>query len=257
MKDTPVPAMSPEVADRLGEAMIRREKAESMRSLAEYKKLQAEARQAESLAARAMLGLERDEMDTEQRRQQFREYKAADLFHHVYYFSEIVCEASVEKCMAVLDLWERTEPGCSITLIFNSPGGSVVDGLALYDHIQMLKRKGHEVTTLAEGMAASMAGILLQAGGTRAMGKEAWILIHQVSAAMIGKFSEMEDKLHMLERVQERVLDIFAARSKEAQERGTATEPLTKEELKGKWERRDWWLSSEDALRYGIVDEVR
>lgn len=249
MKDIPE-GMSSAVADKVGAALEAKLRAETEKAIAERD-------EALERVTRSKILTKTEQMQFEQNEQKFREWKASDLFAHVYYFGDMVCEASVEKCMTILDLWDRTEPGCEITLVFNSPGGSVIDGLALYDHIQMIRRHGHKVTTLAEGMAASMAGILLQSGEVRAIGNEAWVLIHQVQAAMMGTMGQIEDRMKMLNRIQERVLDIFAAKADEARIRGTAAEALTKEQFKERWERTDWWLSSEDCLRYGVVDEVR
>ena len=68
----------------------------------------------------------------------------------------------------------------------------------LFDYIQELRRDGHYVTTSARGMAASMAGILLQAGGHRVMGREAQVLIREVSSFAIRKVGEIEDEVTLL-----------------------------------------------------------
>lgn len=249
-KDTaPVP-MSREVADEVGRALTRKYHAEA----ASFEKdVELEERRLRSLE----LSLKRDEMDMFKREVDFKAYMASDHFHHVYYFGESVDSKSVEKCMSTLDLWDRTEPGCEITIVFNSPGGTIFDGLAMFDHIQFIKRQGHKVVTLAEGMAASMAGILLQAGTTRVITREAWVLIHQVQASMMGNWGQIEDRMKLLNRVQQRVLEIYADRAREAGEVGTASEPLPKEEFAKRWERTDWWIPSGECLKWGIVDEVR
>jgi ATP-dependent protease ClpP protease subunit len=91
-----------------------------------------------------------------------------------------------------------------------------------------------------------MAGILLQAGDVRIMGKESWLLIHQVSFGASGSFGEVEDTTKWVDRIQDRVLDIFASRSK-----------MSKAQIKRKWNRTDWWISSDEALKLGFVDETR
>jgi len=171
---------------------------------------------------------------------------ATNKFYHTYVFDSMVSDQSVEKCMNQLTQWMRREPGCSIEIIFYSPGGGVVAGMALFDFIQRVRKGGHHVTTMALGMAASMAGILLQAGDKRVMGKEAWVLIHEASFGAQGKIGEVEDTVEWVKRVQKRILKIFAERSN-----------LTETQIARRWKRTDWWLSSDECLKLGIVDEVQ
>lgn len=182
---------------------------------------------------------------------------AADMHHYVYRFSDSVDYTSVKRCMDTVLYWHRTAPQCRFEIVFNSPGGSVFDGMELFDFLQEMRREGHHVTTSARGMAASMGGILLQAGNHRAMGAEALVLIHQISTVAFGKVGEIEDEMKMVNKVSDRVLDIFAARAAEAGTNGTASDPITKARLKRGWERKDWWLDSAECLKYGLVDEIR
>ncbi len=206
---------------------------------AEADHAEAEAQIARAQAAAAEIGqrdLERKESD----------YLAGNKFHKVYAFNEVVGASSVGACISQLNIWSRTDPGCDIEIIFNSPGGSVIDGMALYDYFQMLKRKGHKLTTATFGMAASMAGILLQAGDVRVIGAESYILIHEISTGAIGKIGELEDVVEFTKKIQRRVLKIFADRS---------NKPVSYFEKH--WRRIDWWLDSSEALKIGLVDEVR
>lgn len=184
---------------------------------------------------------------------------SADLYHQIYHFIDHVNENSVHACMERLSYWNRTKRGSPIQIIFTSPGGSVIDGLALFDYIQQLKRDGHHVETNTLGMAASMAGILLQAGTQRVMAKEAWVLIHEISSAAFGKTPEIEDELKFIKRIQERVLRIFLEGVRKARHNNPnlCTDPLTLSKLKAGWNRKDWWLSSDECLKFGLVDEVR
>lgn len=171
---------------------------------------------------------------------------AADRHHHLYNFGKSVSESTVRECINQLTNWTRKSPECEIEICFNSPGGSVVDGFALFDFIQMLRERGHTVTTSALGMAASMAGILLQAGDNRVMGRQSWLMIHEASFGAVGKIGEVEDTVEWVKKVQERILDIFADRSN-----------MTKTQIRTKWRRKDWWLSADEALELGFVDAVR
>lgn len=212
---------------------------------AHTRKLLAEASAAESEAE--VMAIHRDKA-VDQREAE----KASDLYNKIYYFTKDVNQATVASCVDRLTYWSRTSPGCDIEIVFNSPGGSVIDGMALFDFIQTIRRKGHKVTTTALGVAASMAGILLQAGDVRRMGKEAWVLIHQASFGAVGSYGEVEDRLKWVEKVQERILDIFSGRAASSK----AEHPMTRRAIKKNWERKDWWISSDDCLKHGFVDEV-
>lgn len=190
--------------------------------------------------------------DAERETRKYKREQAADAFRHVYRFTGAVTEQSAAACMKELTLWSQIDPRCDIEVVFFSPGGSVTDGMALFDTIQLLRRAGHTVTTTAIGMAASMGGILLQAGDHRRMTKESWVLIHEISAGIAGSMGDMEDRVEWLKRIQERILDIFADRAKKSK----AKSPLSRVEFKKRWSRKDWWLSSDECLKFGIVDQV-
>ena len=213
----------------------------------EYRILEADAKESENRLAVSAIDLAGKQRIED-------EELARNKHNFIYYFTGSVNESSVYNCTNELTRWSRIAPGHSIEIMFSSPGGSVVDGMVLFDVIQDLRRKGHRVTTSTLGMAASMAGILLQAGDVRVMHREAWVLIHEISFGASGKVGEIEDTVAWVKRIQERVLDIFAERCKKAGENGTAKKPLTKSQIKTHWTRQDWWLSSDDCLMYGLVD---
>lgn len=185
-----------------------------------------------------------------------KERKAGDKYHHIYRFATPVDWSTVSGCMGRLSLWDRLDPECPIEIIFSSPGGSVIDGNVLFDYITDLRER-HTITTTTMGMAASMAGILLQAGDIRVMHRRAWVLIHEISSFAVGKIGEMEDELEFIRRLQDKALDIFAARCAEAHKNGTAKKPLTRAQLARHWKRKDWWVSAEQCLEYGLVDKLR
>ena len=166
--------------------------------------------------------------------------------NNLYRFSKDVSHHSVQACMSKLTEWHRKDPKCDIEIVFSSPGGSIVDGFELFDFIQHLRNKGHRISTGSLGMAASMAGILLQAGDVRWIGHQAWMMIHRAAFGAIGKTYEIEDEVRLVKRIEERVLDIFTSRSK-----------LTKVKLKRNWDRKDWWIDADECLDLGLVDEIR
>ena len=214
-------------------------KADVARTLAETKKLEAETRKAEAEALVAEL-----EARAEYRKRE-RE-KAGDEENYLYRFAGEVSKNSVNNCMKKLTQWSRLNPKCDIEIIFSSPGGSIIDGFELFDFIQDLRSRGHHVTTGTLGMAASMAGILLQAGDTRWVGGQAWVMIHRAAFGAFGKTYEVEDEVEFVKRIEERILEIFTSRSK-----------LTKQKIKKNWDRKDWWISADEAVELNLVDEVR
>lgn len=204
-----------------------------------------ELRQAET--RKTLLEVDRAELSLEKARRDRSDELASDKHNHVYAFNGQVGASSVQECIKQLTVWDRqaSEP-LTVEIVFNSPGGSVVDGMALFDYIRLMQERGHYVITSTIGMAASMAGILLQAGDKRIMGREAWILVHEGSFAAGGRVGEVEDTVDWIKMVHKRILSIFASRSK-----------LTEAQIKRRWTRTDWWIASDTALELGLVDEVR
>lgn len=171
---------------------------------------------------------------------------AKDERNYLYRFNTKVSSDSVQECMETLTEWHRLDPECEIEVIFSSPGGSIIDGFELFDFLQDLRYKGHHITTGTLGYAASMAGILLQAGDVRWVGQQAWVMIHRAAFGAWGKTYEIEDEVKFIQRIEERILDIFTSRSN-----------LSKAKIKRNWDRKDWWISADEALEMNLVDEIR
>jgi ATP-dependent Clp endopeptidase proteolytic subunit ClpP len=206
---------------------------------AETRKILAEARKTEAEAAKVEL-----EARCAWRKRQ--KEKSVDEENHLYRFGGEVTKSSVSGCMKKLTEWSRLDPKCDIEIIFSSPGGSIIDGFELFDFLQELRQQGHHVTTGSLGYAASMAGILLQAGDRRWIGQQAWMMIHRAAFGAYGKTFEIEDEVKLVQRMEQRIVDIFACRSL-----------LTPLKIKRNWDRKDWWISSDEALELALVDEVR
>lgn len=171
-------------------------------------------------------------------------------FQRVYNFTESVTKGTVQTCIDRLNQWAVMDPGCDVQIVFNSPGGSVIDGMWLFDYIRLMRDRGHKVTCMALGYAASMAGILLQAAseGCRVMAKGSWLLIHEVAFSAGGKIGEVEDEYKFGKRLKEQAAAIFVERS---------NGKLTRERLEVMWDRKDCWLDPSEALELGIIDEIR
>ncbi|MCC6382822.1 MAG: Clp protease ClpP [Dehalococcoidia bacterium] len=152
---------------------------------------------------------------------------------------------TVADCISQVDRWSRREPGAAIEIVFNSPGGSVIDGFALFDFLRALSAAGHHITTTCIGQAASMAAILMQAGDTRQMAEHAVFMVHEISSGAEGSVAELADHLKLLERLQGKGLDILTARSK-----------LTRDELASRWKKTDWYMDATEALDLGLIDRI-
>jgi ATP-dependent Clp endopeptidase proteolytic subunit ClpP len=229
----------------------------TLKHRAEADKFEAEAERAKIEALHFKVQARDALIDLRQKQRIEKELLALDAYNHTYRFSSEISESSTKTCIDKLTFWHRTDPECGIEIIFNSPGGGVFSGMDLFDYIQELRRDGHRVITATRGYAASMGGILLQAGDVRVMGREAYILIHEVSTWAAGKVGEIEDEYNFLKKISERVVNIFADRAKQAGENGTASHPITAAQIRKNWNRTDWWLDSTEALKLGIVDQLR
>lgn len=160
---------------------------------------------------------------------------------------DAIMPPATDKWIDALDHWGKRDPGHPITININSPGGSITDGLAVYDTVQRLRRQGHHVTTRGMGLVASMAGVLLQAGDERVMDARAKLLIHEGSATLRGSYTagEQEDMRTFQEMLRKDLLDILAERSS-----------LSKRQIENRWKRRDWIMGADEALKFGFVDRV-
>jgi ATP-dependent Clp endopeptidase proteolytic subunit ClpP len=220
---------------------------------AEARKMDADARNIEAMvrkneldADKTAVELTSKQMDLVVKEEKRAKEKAADDENFLYRFGSDVSGGSVSSCIKKLTEWHRLNPKCGIEVVFSSPGGSIIDGFELFDYMQYLRNEGHHLTTGTLGYAASMAGILLQAGDTRWIGQQAWMMIHRAAFGAYGKTFEIEDEVKFVKRVEERILDIFTSRSN-----------LTRNKIKRNWERKDWWISSEEAVELKLVDEIR
>lgn len=202
-------------------------------------------KEADYKAREAQAKAEIAEMQRDQMKRNEENAKADASEHLIYTFYDAVDETSIKPAMADIGKWARRFPGESITIVLNSPGGSVLDGLALYDFLRHLSAKGHFITVKVYGMAASMGGILLQAGDKRIVGPEAEVLIHEVSSGTRGKVSVQQDSLDFSKRLWDKLAKILAKKSK-----------MTKTQIMRKAHKFDWWLTAKEAVQLGFADEV-
>lgn len=238
--------MSTETQRPIHESEIERNLAEARRLDAEATMFKAEASEYRAKTQEASIRASQAQINLEREQHKRRKELATDEFHHTYMFDKTVEAASVTACIAQLATWSRQDSSCDIEIQINSPGGEIFSGFALIDFVRDLRQKGHKVTTLAIGKAASMGGVVLQAGDTRAMGANALMLIHEGSLGAVGDFGEVEDRIELMKLMHERILDLFVSRSK-----------VSKNFIKTHWKRKDWWLTADECLKHGFIDEIR
>lgn len=130
-----------------------------------------------------------------------------------------------------------------IHLYINSPGGSVYAGLGIYDTMQYI---APDVSTICTGLAASMGAVLLTAGTNKKRSglPHSRIMIHQPMSGTQGQVSDMEIALKETSRVRDELYTILANHT------GKTFKEIEKDSD------RDYWMSAEEALKYGMIDEV-
>jgi len=138
---------------------------------------------------------------------------------------------------------EREDPDRDISMYIQSPGGVITAGLAIYDTMQLIRP---QVSTICVGMAASMATVLLCAGnkGKRYALPHATIHMHQASGGVQGQAADMVIAAKEIMRQQDIIKDIFVKST------GQSLEKITHDMD------RDFYLNAEQAVEYGLIDEV-
>jgi ATP-dependent Clp protease, protease subunit len=138
---------------------------------------------------------------------------------------------------------ESTDPSKDIQIYLNSPGGHVHAGLGIYDTMQYISA---DVATICTGMAASMGAILLTAGakGKRSALKHSRVMIHQPMGGAQGQASDIEITAREILKIKAELYNIIAEHT------GKSLKQIEKDSD------RDYWMTSEEALKYGMIDEI-
>lgn len=163
----------------------------------------------------------------------------------IIFLSEEVNNASASLVVAQLLFLESEDPDKDISLYINSPGGSITDGMAIYDTINYIKCP---VSTICVGMAASMGAVLLASGtkGKRFATPNAEILIHQplISGGLAGQTTEIKIHADHMVKTREKLNKILSERT---------GQPL---EIINRDTERDNYMTAEEALKYGLIDGI-
>jgi len=138
---------------------------------------------------------------------------------------------------------DSSDPGKDISIYLNTPGGSVYAGLGIYDTMQFISS---DVATICTGMAASMGAVLMVAGaeGKRSALKHSRIMIHQPMGGAQGQASDIEITAREIQKLKKELYTIIADHSHNTFER------IEKDSD------RDYWMTAEEALEYGMIDKI-
>lgn len=161
----------------------------------------------------------------------------------IIFLGDVVSAGMANSVIAQMLFLASQDDKKPIKLYINSPGGTVTDGLAIYDTMQHIKAP---VSTICVGLAASMGALLLSGGskGFRYALPNAEIMIHQVIGGAQGQASDIKIKAEHIIKIKDRLNKILAK---------TTGQPLAKIE---KDSDRDFHMTAEDALKYGLIDKV-
>ncbi|MEF9923452.1 MAG: ATP-dependent Clp endopeptidase proteolytic subunit ClpP [Muribaculaceae bacterium] len=138
---------------------------------------------------------------------------------------------------------DSADPGKDISIYINSPGGSVYAGLGIYDTMQYISSN---VSTICTGMAASMAAVLLVAGekNKRFALKHSRVMIHQPMGGAQGQASDIEITAREIQKLKKELYTIISTHS------GMPYEKVEQDSD------RDYWMTAEEALKYGMIDQL-
>ena len=165
------------------------------------------------------------------------------LNERIIFLGEDVNEHTANGVVAQLLHLAYVDPQADISLYINSPGGSVYDGMAIYDTMNFIKP---DVATYGIGLQASMGAFLLSSGakGKRFCLPHAKVMIHQPSSGTHGKVTDMEIDMKETLEVKEMLAKIMAKNT---------GQKLAK--VKSDME-RDYWMTPDEAVKYGLIDKV-
>lgn len=138
---------------------------------------------------------------------------------------------------------DSVDPGKDISIYINSPGGSVYAGLGIYDTMQFINSP---VATICTGMAASMAAVLLVSGeeGKRSALQHSRVMIHQPMGGAKGQASDIEITAREIQKLKQELYTIISEHSHTPFDKVWADSD------------RDYWMTSQEALEYGMIDQV-
>ena len=165
------------------------------------------------------------------------------MMERIIFLGTQVDDYSANTIQAQLLYLDSVDSGKDISIYINSPGGSVTAGLGIYDTMQFISS---DVATLCTGMAASMAAVLLVAGkeGKRSALKHSRVMIHQPLGGVQGQASDIEIEAREIQKFKKELYNIISEHSHQPFEKVWNDSD------------RNYWMTSEEAKEYGMIDEV-
>lgn len=165
------------------------------------------------------------------------------MMDRVIFLGTQIDDYTANTLQAQLLYLDSVDPGKDISIYINSPGGSVYAGLGIYDTMQFISS---DVSTICTGMAASMAAVLLVAGkeGKRAALQHSRVMIHQPMGGAQGQASDIEITAREIQKLKKELYSIIADHSHTDYDKVWADSD------------RDYWMTSQEALDYGMIDRI-
>jgi ATP-dependent Clp protease, protease subunit len=165
------------------------------------------------------------------------------MMDRIIFIGTVITEQVANIIQAQLLFLQSINSDKDIHIYINSPGGSVYAGLGIYDTMQIITPP---VSTICTGVAASMAAVLLCAGekGKRSSLKHSRVMIHQPVGMVQGPASDIEITAKEILKIKKEINEIIFSHS------GKKIEEIEKDSD------RDYWMTSKEALNYGIIDEI-
>ncbi len=165
------------------------------------------------------------------------------MMDRVIFLGTQIDDYTANVIQAQLLFLDTSDPGKDISIYLNTPGGSVYAGLGIYDTMQFI---GSEVSTICTGMAASMGAVLLVAGakGKRFALSHSRVMIHQPMGGAHGQASDIEITAREIQKLKKELYTIIADHS------GNPFKKIEKDSD------RDYWMTSDEAVSYGMIDRV-
>ena len=165
------------------------------------------------------------------------------MMDRIMFLGTSITDSVANVIQAQLLFLQSTDSSRDIQLYINSPGGGVYAGLGIYDTMQFIKP---DVATICTGCAASMSAILLCAGkkGKRSALKHSRVMIHQPLGGVSGQAADIEITAREIQKLKKELYEIISHH--------------TKKDYETVWKDsdRDYWMTSEEAKAYGMIDEV-
>ena len=165
------------------------------------------------------------------------------MMERIIFLGTEINDYTANTIQAQLLYLDSNDPGKDISIYINSPGGSVIAGLGIYDTMQFITS---DVATMCTGLAASMGAVLLVAGqeGTRSALPHARVMIHQPLGGVQGQASDIEIEAREIQKFKKELYTIIADHSHTPYDKVWADSD------------RNYWMTAEEAKEYGMVDQV-